>query len=104
MQTIQELLQRSSILEKLTARAAGFAQITQKVRDALDPAIASHVHVMRYQGGVLVLRTDSASWATGLRFTLPRLRTQLRATPTFQDLREIQLKVVPANLGGSLGA
>jgi len=96
MRSVQDILQQNgSVLSRLLSQVATFDKITRCVRSTLDPQIAPYIHVMRYREGILVLRADSATWATRMRFSLAQLRTKLRTQAPLEGLKEIQLKVAP---------
>lgn len=61
----------------------------------IGPELSRHCRIQNLRDDSLILQTDAPIWANRLRFALPALLEQLRAQPELQQLRDIQVRVVP---------
>lgn len=58
----------------------------------LPPAIAPHCSVANVKGGRLTIHVVDSSWATRLRFELPKVEPALRSLGDFADVTEIRIR------------
>ncbi len=91
-------------LKQLLANGTVTALIEQAHRlqaiDILLPAcipgeLVAHVRTANWRNDRLVLQTDSAAWATRLRYLLPQLQRCLQQHPQLAELQQIDLRVAP---------
>jgi hypothetical protein len=87
------LINSESQLGKLLSQAQDFAALQQKFSSILSSDLIPHCRAGCYEAGILTLFTDSAAWATQLRYAVPELLTKLRALPAWAGLSSIQIKV-----------
>lgn len=87
----------------LPADVARLAEITAAWSEAVGEELAGHVHPIRYLGGRLVLRADSAVWVSRVRHSHETLSRQLRRTPAFRDLIGLEVRAAPLARQGSRG-
>ena len=79
-------------LERLVRHAALRESWTEQLRAVLPPAIAPHCGVANIEAGRMTIHVVDSSWATRLRFELPRVEPALRALADFADVEEIRIR------------
>lgn len=77
-------------------------KLNQVLIDNIEPSLATHCRVVDLKENCLVLMTESAIWATHLRFHIPQLLTKLRQYPQLQTLTQIHCKVMPVAINQRL--
>lgn len=91
---IHDLLKKPETqLGKLIAQAQAIGELSCTFTKVLDPDLISHCRVGCYESGVLTLFTESAAWATKLRYSVPTILSKLRTFPQWAGLCSIQVKV-----------
>ncbi len=80
-------------LGKLISHAAAIDDLNHTFTTVLDNELIPHCRVGYYDLGVLTLFTDSATWATRLRYAVPDLTSKLRAIPQWAWICSIQIKI-----------
>ncbi len=80
---------------RLIERSRFHKELQIRLEAILGADIATHYHIQNLRDGILVLQTEASLWVARLRFELPRVLKQLRATPGLQQLRDIQIRVSP---------
>ena len=97
-QKIDDLLLKRQFAHAPLARLIHHSDLvesqTRAVRALLPQDLARAVEVVNFRPPSLVLRVESASLATRLRYLLPELSTKLRNLADFHDLQTIKLRVV----------
>src|SRR5437868_8434333 len=93
---ITDLLnQQHTSLGKLITQAQTLSTLneifSQILEVELSSILISHCRVGCYESGVLTLFTDSAAWATKLRYGVPTLLSKLRTSPQWAGLCSIQI-------------
>ena len=89
------VLQSSTSLQRLVARAQVTDNLQQLLNQFLQPAARDHCHLANYQAGTLTLIVTNGHWATRLRYQQKRLLQQLQGLPEFSEASRIQFKVRP---------
>ena len=93
---VKELLterhQPRNALERLVRHAALRESWTEQLRAVLPPAIAPHCSVANVKAGRLTIHVVDSSWATRLRFELPKVEPALRSLGDFADVTEIRIR------------
>lgn len=82
-------------LERLVKHAALRESWTEQLRAVLPPAIAPHCSVGDLERGRLTIHVVDSSWATRLRFELPKVEPALRALGDFAGVEEIRIRTAP---------
>lgn len=96
--TLSHLLRdANSPYGRLIERSRLHIDLQARLESLLAPGTIGHYRVQNLREGILILQADSPSWASRLRFELPRLLEQLRAMPGLQQLRDIQIRVATAS-------
>jgi len=92
----------SSLITSLSLRELGLppdvarlAEITSTWVTAVGEDLARHVHPIRYTGGRLVLRADSAVWVSKVRHSHELLSRTLRHQNLFRDLIGLEVRAAP---------
>lgn len=91
-QAIAAILQNDN-LARLVARAKLLQKISVPFKKVIDKQLALHCYIDNYHNGCLFLIVDNNAWATRVRYTIPNLLQQLKKTPEFTILREINCQV-----------
>ena len=94
-QKTNSVLQSSTSLQRLVARAQATDQLQNLLNQFLQPAVREHCHLASYQAGTLTLIVTDGHWATRLRYQQKRLLKQLQNLPEFNQVSRIQFKVRP---------
>jgi predicted nucleic acid-binding Zn ribbon protein len=78
------------------------AQLHTNFSEVVGSEIATHLEIERFDNGELILRADSTSWATQLKYLAPVLLEKLQeAAP---ELKISAVKVLPPAVKRSTGA
>lgn len=96
--TVIELLgnQEAAPWARAMQRGKKLQQLSRWVQSALDAELAKHCQAINLRGNTLYLATDATVWATRLRYQLPSLLRSLQERHELRDLRDIQVRVIPA--------
>ncbi len=98
-QAITHVLQQDSkLLNTLLAKIQQLNSLQQLLSDALDVKLAKHCQVANLENGSLIVLTDSAIWATQLRFQTGDLLAKLRQHPLLYHLKNISCITRPARV------
>ena len=93
-QPVRHWLTGNSNLAAIIHHAEILRRVNQLFLQSLnDVEFAKHCQVMNWQQGRLTIMTDSAAWATRLRFLTPRLMQTLQVE--LKELKEINYRVRP---------
>lgn len=95
VQKTNTVLQSSTSLQRLVARAQATDHLQQLLNQFLQPAVREHCHLASYQAGTLTLIVTDGHWATRLRYQQKRLLEQLQGLAEFSEASRIQFKVRP---------
>ncbi|MFQ5469788.1 MAG: DUF721 domain-containing protein [Gammaproteobacteria bacterium] len=93
--SVKGILSTSEHLSKLIQFANQLEKLTRITRSCLPTPVNNHVNVANLKDNTLIIHTDSATWATQLRFHLPDLLRQLRIDHNLKSICSIRTKVVP---------
>jgi hypothetical protein len=94
--TVGEVLRHpTGVLGQLMARAGRLARLSQIFRAYLPPHLRDHAVLVRLDAEGWEVQTDSASWATRLRYALPTIRQAL-GQQVGLTLPKPRIRVVPA--------
>ena len=80
-------------LERLVKHAALRESWTEQLRAVLPPAIAPHCSVANVRGRRMTIHVVDSSWATRLRFELPKVEPALRSLGDFANVEEIRIRI-----------
>lgn len=94
-QKTTSVLQSSTSLQRLVARAQATDQLQNLLNQFLQPAVREHCHLASFAAGTLTLIVTDGNWATRLRYQQKRLLKQLQDLPEFSQVSRIQFKVRP---------
>jgi len=89
------LLPESQGLGALMLRAKRLRALSHAVQTHLGAPLSTHCQVANIRGDVLVLQTDSAAWASRLRFLGPGLVAHLARAQGLGKLRTTKVLVRP---------
>ena len=81
--------------EGVLQRGRFLLKLDHLLRSILDHESSLHCRVGNVRDGLLILYTDSAAWATRLRYQTPALLQQLQTHKGLQGLQKIELRVLP---------
>lgn len=94
MKNFSQFFQRNDALSRLRLTARQLTALTREIRAALPTESGSHIVGCAPRPGALVILTDSAAWASQLRYAqadiLAICRRKLDA-----DIRRVHFKVLP---------
>ena len=94
-QKTTSVLQNSTSLQRLVARAQATDKLQNLLNQFLQPAVREHCHLASFAAGTLTLIVTDGNWATRLRYQQKRLLKQLQNLPEFSQVSRIQFKVRP---------
>ena len=93
---VEELLAErhrpTNTLERLVKNSALRRSWTDQLRAVLPPSIAPHCRVVNIRGDCLTIQAADSSWATRLRFELPKAEPALRSLEDFAGVKEIRIR------------
>jgi hypothetical protein len=90
---IGAIVSETPALNQLIQRARELQEIDRTVGAWLPELLRDRVKVAVTRGDTLVLIAESAVWATRLRYEIPELLEQARATPALAHIDRIQVRV-----------
>ncbi len=85
----------NQILNSIFLKAARLRELDNYLHEFLDPEVAEHCRVANLDKGQLTIETDSAAWATHLRFQRMELLNRFRTEGKLHGLRSIKHYVRP---------
>ena len=95
-QAISHVLQQDSpAIDSVLNKLKQLSDLQNILSKYLTEKLAEHCQVANYENNALCIITNSALWATQLRFQIPNLLTQLRQHDELRALREIRCKIHP---------
>lgn len=89
------LVNDSKILQTIIKKVDELNYFYSLLSKQLDPLIARHCQVTKFEKNCLFILVDNGSWATQLRFQIPDLMAKLRAYPELEKLGGIICKIRP---------
>ena len=84
------------VLNRLSVRMDQESRLAALWRRHAPAPLVDHITAVNFTGGVLSLQAHSAAWASRARHQQRDLMARLRAEPCFQGLRELRIRVRPA--------
>jgi hypothetical protein len=90
--SVRRLLQDKPTLKTLDREVAAQRELLTQIRQCLPPELAAHCLNAQLRGARLTLHTDSAVWATRLRYLATQLISVLKHE--HPGLREIKVKLL----------
>ncbi|MES2218342.1 MAG: DUF721 domain-containing protein [Pseudomonadota bacterium] len=95
-QAISHVLQQDSqIIDAVLLKLKQLRELQNILHNYLDEKLAPHCQVANFENNSLCIITNTALWATQLRFQIPNLLTQLNQHVELAGLREIRCKIRP---------
>ncbi|OUD12031.1 DUF721 domain-containing protein [Thioflexithrix psekupsensis] len=95
MTPVNELLTRTTSLHTLIQRGQALQQLDQRLKVHLPETLRAHCCVANVTGECLILLTDSAVWATQLRYWHDTLLNHTRQI-TGQTITRLDIRVRPS--------
>ena len=89
------LSDQGSTLANLMKRANQALNVEQFVLQHLDADARAHCQLVTVRRHTLVLQTETAAWATRIRFQQAEVVKQLKQTPAFSEITRIEVKIRP---------
>lgn len=91
------LSQKKGHIADLITQANINHKLSKSLDNLLDPDLVDHVSLANIRAHVLVLTTDSAAWASRVRYFSPLLLQKLRNNShIFGDIKKIEIQIQPA--------
>lgn len=90
----------SGDLSRTLKRARQLQLADQALQQLVGTTLAGHCHVANVRGTVLVLQLDSAAWAARLRYQMPAIQRELKASRTFSAILSIEVNIRPRGSAG----
>jgi hypothetical protein len=95
-QAISHVLQQDSpAIDSVLNKLKQLTELQNILHSYLAEKLAEHCQVANYENNSLCIITNTALWATQIRFQIPNLLTQLRQHDELRALREIRCKIRP---------
>lgn len=82
-------------LQSLLAKVQRLKHYKSLLERYLDPSLAKHTEVVRFEQNCLIVMVDSPTWATPFRFQIPLLMKELKKHSEFLLLSGIICKTYP---------
>ena len=93
LNSISELLESSDKLSQLCNHIEQLGKLQTKLHNYLEPPLNEHVIIADYRQKTLVFHTDSAAWATKLRYRTPEILNLFKND--LPGIRTIRIKNPP---------
>ena len=92
------LRQKSEVLSPILDRIDHLTKLNAFIKDYLEEPLVNYCRVANFRDGCLVIETDSAVWATQLRYLTPDLLNALRSKGNMPQLRSIKTHIQPSEV------
>lgn len=89
------LKQESKLLQHILSKLDVLQKYHQFLTRYLEPEVAKHCEVAKFDKNCLIVIVDNGNWATQLRFQIPELLVNLRRHPGLENLSGIVCKTRP---------
>ncbi len=94
MKSINKLLEKTQPqLQRLAQRCQVLEQINSIIRHTVPNPLNEHCHVANLRRTTLIIHTDSALWASQLRYLSPSLMEKWHQETNLPDIRKVEIKV-----------
>ena len=94
--SLRHILQHPSAgLKRCMHHAQLLNNLSAVVLPLLPKPLARHCQIVNWRNGVLIMGTDSAVWATRLRYLKPKIIHRLQRHPALQSIKDIMIRVQP---------
>jgi hypothetical protein len=98
MKTFSQLMMKHGALNQLFQQSQLLKQLEQTLYTQLPTPLNQHCHIANLRGKVLIIHTDSALWATQLRYLIPELINQWQQDISpLSAIDNIEVKVYPSS-------
>jgi hypothetical protein len=84
-----------STLTKIHKKICELTHLNELFLQQLETPLNQFCRVANYRDNDLIIQTESAAWATRLRYQIPALKIHLRHQYAFTKLRDIEIQVHP---------
>ena len=99
--SITRIVAKYSRLKQLADKTRALRHLSGQLRDIVDQPLSGHVEVAALHDGCLVIKTDSAAWASQLRYKTPEIIARLGTMAGFETIKSIRIRVAPQTTGGA---
>ncbi|MHB1948120.1 MAG: DUF721 domain-containing protein [Gammaproteobacteria bacterium] len=82
-------------LQGLMGQLNELQELNALLTEHLDPEIAKHCQVVKFEKNCLFVIVDNGNWATQLRFNIPDVMARLRQTTKLKNISGIICKTRP---------
>lgn len=86
----------NSTLSGIIQRGRQLYGLNLLIQKLLGPELAAHCQVTNIRDKTLILATDSAAWATRIRYQATQILQKIRRDERLSGIDSIQVKVIPA--------
>tara|TARA_X000000368_G_C22900872_1_gene654056 strand:+ start:201 stop:530 length:330 start_codon:yes stop_codon:yes gene_type:complete len=90
---ISVLLDEKSSISSLYKKAKSFHKIDQKLKEHLNITPTSQFQLSAINDDVATIVVDSSSWATRLRYNIPKILTILNKKLGYPSIKTIRIKI-----------
>ena len=87
------LLNEPSTISNLYKKAIFFKKTDLKLKKHLDLEIQNHFQLSNIENGVATIVTDSSSWATRLRYNIPKILEVMNNQLKLVSIKTVRIKV-----------
>jgi hypothetical protein len=95
-QALSHVLQQDSqVIDGVLLKLKQLQNLQNILHGYLEKKLAPHCQVANYENNSLCVITDTALWATQLRFQIPHLLSQLRQHDELKTIKELRCKIRP---------
>lgn len=92
--TLYKLLEdRNSGYSNLVKHARELNSLNLQLQRHLPASLGKHCQLANYRSNTMIIQSESAAWASKLRYLLPQLRRELSQYPVFSGLKDIHIRV-----------
>ena len=95
---ITSLLRKDSATGALVKQALTLSDLNTLLKQHLPARFAEHITLSAIKGRTILLHSDSAAWASQLRYITPELVESLNTVEEFQNILDVRVKVRPESL------
>ena len=90
---ISVLLDEKSSISSLYKKAKSFHKIDQKLKEHLNITSNNRFQLSAINDDVAIVVVDSSSWATRLRYNIPKILTILNKKLGYPSIKTIRIKI-----------
>ncbi|MEK7990340.1 MAG: DUF721 domain-containing protein [Thiotrichaceae bacterium] len=94
MESVKKVLKKNQTsLQRLNQRCQALREVDDVLHQTIPSPLSDHCHIANLRHTTLIMHTDSALWASQLRYLLPKLMEQWQQETHLPEIQKVEIKV-----------